>query len=356
MARLFSKGSRKNRRLPELNLSRRQMVVVVTVGAVVIGVLVHQLRASASARDRAAAAAVNPAATASNATRAIRKMASDAAAAQSPAAASTAVVPLAASKTVAAPNPKVDAAISEAKSLAVQPAQVVAARDKLNSLLSTSMTPAQAQATKAQLSDLADKWLFGSSVLAGDSLCEMYPVKPGDSLEAIARHFKVPHETLMRINKVQDATRLQAGQTIKVIHGPFHARIYRSSFTLDLYVQDMFVRSFKIAIGTPNSETPTGLWRVQEGGKLIQPPWYDKKNNRNYKPTDVDYPLGPRWIALDGLDGAAKNRTGFAIHGTKDPESIGTAASQGCIRMHNQDVILLYDLMYPLASRVEVLE
>ena len=50
-------------------------------------------------------------------------------------------------------------------------------------------------------------------------------------------------------------------------------------------------------------------------------------------------PLGPRAMYLFDKRGD----TGFRIHGTIHPESIGTAASSGCIRMLNQEVIELYD-------------
>jgi lipoprotein-anchoring transpeptidase ErfK/SrfK len=34
---------------------------------------------------------------------------------------------------------------------------------------------------------------------------------------------------------------------------------------------------------------------------------------------------------------------GYAIHGTNKPESIGTFASYGCIRMLNQDITDLFE-------------
>jgi lipoprotein-anchoring transpeptidase ErfK/SrfK len=49
-------------------------------------------------------------------------------------------------------------------------------------------------------------------------------------------------------------------------------------------------------------------------------------------------PLGPRAMYLFNRGGD----TGFRIHGTIHPESIGTAASSGCIRMLNREVIELY--------------
>ncbi|HPY76430.1 MAG TPA: L,D-transpeptidase, partial [Anaerohalosphaeraceae bacterium] len=59
-------------------------------------------------------------------------------------------------------------------------------------------------------------------------------------------------------------------------------------------------------------------------------------------------------IGLEGLEGDAKGRTGFAIHGTKDPETIGTQSSKGCIRLYNGDVIELYNLLFAGYSQVRV--
>jgi lipoprotein-anchoring transpeptidase ErfK/SrfK len=56
------------------------------------------------------------------------------------------------------------------------------------------------------------------------------------------------------------------------------------------------------------------------------------------------------------LEGQAKARTGFAIHGTKEPEQIGTGGSRGCIRMYNGDAVLMFNLLIPVYSRVEVVD
>ena len=357
MARLFSRGSRKNRRLLQV---RRPYIVLAAAAVVVLAVVLHKSRSSESptpvVKDDAPREAVTPSATALNATQAIRKLTSSPGTPKNANESASGAATLAAPQPTVTPNPAADTMITQGRELSSQTGQVIAARDKLNGVLSMSAAPAQLQATKEQLSQLADKWLFNSTVQSGDTLCETYLVRSGDSLEAIGRRFKVPYETIMHINRIQDPRGLQAGQRLKVIRGPFHVKVHRSTFTLDLYLQDRFVRSFRVALGAPGSETPTGLWRVQEGGKLVQPPWFDKRTNRNYLPTDPDYPLGPRWIALDGVSGEAKGRTGFAIHGTKDPDKIGTAVSQGCIRMLNEDVTLLYDLMWPLASKVEIVD
>jgi lipoprotein-anchoring transpeptidase ErfK/SrfK len=60
---------------------------------------------------------------------------------------------------------------------------------------------------------------------------------------------------------------------------------------------------------------------------------------REGQPGGVDNPLGARalYIYFGGRD------SGYRIHGTNTPKSIGWAASSGCFRMLNQDVIDLYD-------------
>jgi lipoprotein-anchoring transpeptidase ErfK/SrfK len=61
-------------------------------------------------------------------------------------------------------------------------------------------------------------------------------------------------------------------------------------------------------------------------------------------------PLGARALYLfaNGRD------TLFRIHGTNEPQSIGTAASSGCIRMLNEEVVELYDGVH-IGTKVIVL-
>jgi LysM repeat protein len=255
------------------------------------------------------------------------------------------------------PNPEAAALIAKAAALLSEtPGKIVEAREKLNQALRMPMSPQQRSSVKDQLSELSDQWLLSRNVLTDDPLCESYQVRPGDRLTTIGDKYKVPFEILMTINRINRPEALQAGLPIKIIKGPFHAKVYRSTFTMDVYLQNTFVKSFRVGLGKPGMETPTGLWRVKTDGKLEKPIWTNPIDGKTYHPEDPDYPLGSRWIALEGLSGEAKNRTGFAIHGTKEPEQIGSAGSQGCIRMHNGDAILVYNMMFPGLSQVEVVD
>ncbi len=260
-------------------------------------------------------------------------------------------------ESTADPNPEATALITKAMALFnAKPAKIIEARDILNDILSMPMTEQQRVFVKNRLSELADKWLFSRTIYPQDSLCSSYRVKRGEILSTIGKQYKVPWEILSKINQVRPED-LPEGEMIKVINGPFHARVYLSTFTMDLYLQNnTFVRSFPVGVGKAGNETPTGRWRVKRDGKQIKPSWPDPVTHKLLHHGDEGYALGSRWIGLEGIKGAAKNRTGFGIHGTEEAETIGTESSRGCIRLHNGDVIFVYNLLVPVHSLVEVVE
>jgi lipoprotein-anchoring transpeptidase ErfK/SrfK len=87
--------------------------------------------------------------------------------------------------------------------------------------------------------------------------------------------------------------------------------------------------------------------------KKVNPTWTPTENMRKRKPglpAQVpggvpENPLGVRALYLGS--------TLFRIHGTNEPQSIGTNASSGCIRMLNDHVIDLYDRV-PVGTAVRV--
>jgi len=264
-----------------------------------------------------------------------------------------------ASPVIVEANPEVETMIAAASALLGQDPEgkLIEVRDRLNTILSQPMGTRQRAVVKGKLADLAQKWLFSNKIYPGDTLCETYKVEPGDVLQNVGRRFKVPYELLMRINNIRRARDLQAGAAIKIVKGPFHTRVKRSAFSMDLYLQDKtYVRSYTVGLGLSGRDTPTGMWIVRndDKGKMEKPEWTDPDTKRRYFPGDADYPLGPRWIGLKGIEGEAVGRSGFAIHGTNEPSTIGMQASRGCIRLLNDHVIEVYNLMYPGFSTVAV--
>ncbi len=64
----------------------------------------------------------------------------------------------------------------------------------------------------------------------------------------------------------------------------------------------------------------------------------------------IENPLGARAMYLYN----GKGDTGFRIHGTNEPDTIGQAVSSGCIRLLNADVIDLYERIH-VGAKVVVL-
>ena len=238
----------------------------------------------------------------------------------------------------------------------LQSGKFISARDKLNDAVRMLQgSPAQA-AVKTKLQQLSQMWLFSTDIIKGDTLCANYIVRPGDSLTVIGKKFKVPGEFIQQINNISRPESLQVGQKLKIANGPFRAIVSCSAFTIDIYLQNTYVRTYKVGLGQEGMETPKGLWRASVGGKMIKPRWTDPKTGKTFESDSPDYPLGSRWIGLEGIEGSAKGRTGFAIHGTKDPATIGTKSSQGCIRLLNGEVIEVYNMMMPGYSEVRVID
>ena len=159
----------------------------------------------------------------------------------------------------------------------------------------------------------------------------------------------------MLINGIADPTKIRQDQKLKAVRGPFNLRIYKSKFRMDVYLQDIYIRSYRVGLGTAGG-TPEGVWRVKN--RLENPTYYppaSAEDKRIIPPDDPNNPLGKRWIGLEGVEGEAVGHEGYGIHGTIEPESIGKAVSMGCIRMHNEDVAFLYKLMQPGNSTVTIL-
>jgi lipoprotein-anchoring transpeptidase ErfK/SrfK len=92
------------------------------------------------------------------------------------------------------------------------------------------------------------------------------------------------------------------------------------------------VRTYRVAVGAPQSPSPSGKFKV--ANRITDPTYYAPGV---VIPTGKDNPLGPRWLGL--------SQKGLGIHGTNQPLSIGHRASHGCIRMRNTDIAELFKLV-----------
>ncbi len=105
---------------------------------------------------------------------------------------------------------------------------------------------------------------------------------------------------------------------------------------------DDMAYEFPIAVGKKAKDRFYGAYPVSRKAKW--PSWRPTPSMIKKDPNLPEVvkggkrnPLGARALYLGDSP--------FRIHGTNKPSSIGTAASHGCIRMHNKDVKLLYGMV-----------
>ena len=92
------------------------------------------------------------------------------------------------------------------------------------------------------------------------------------------------------------------------------------------------IRTYRVAVGKASTPSPTGEFKIIN--RITDPTYYHKGL---VVPAGSNNPVGSRWMGLSAR--------GYGIHGTNQPNSIGKAASTGCIRMGKQDVEELFSLV-----------
>jgi lipoprotein-anchoring transpeptidase ErfK/SrfK len=242
----------------------------------------------------------------------------------------------------------------------VDAGKLLQAREELNDALNAgSLDETQATAVKAKISDINQTIIFGKQRFADDPYGGAYVVKPGDSLAKIAVAHDTTWELLSRINGI-DPKKLRAGATIKLVQGPFFAVVDKTKFTMDMYLgglpgekSAMYVTTYRVGLGKDDS-TPPGTWMVEPQRKLKHPTYYSPRGEGVIAADDPKNPLGGYWIGLTGTDGQAVGKESYGIHGTIDPASIGKQSSMGCIRMANDDIPLVFEMLVEGKSLVLV--
>ncbi len=160
---------------------------------------------------------------------------------------------------------------------------------------------------------------------------EPYVVQSGDQLRKIAAKHHVPWQFLTKLNRT-DPKRLREGQKLKVIDGPFGAVVTLSDFELVVHHNGQYVRGYRTCIGKDGS-SPVGKFKIIN---KVANPQYTDPDGKVFSGTDPKNPLGKFWLDLG---------ESYGIHGTIEPNSIGKAESRGCIRLMNDDVAEVYDIL-----------
>jgi len=110
---------------------------------------------------------------------------------------------------------------------------------------------------------------------------------------------------------------------------------------LYLYQDGKITHEYLVATGQPAYPTPTGVYEITE--KRYMPTWVNPAPDGWGQDMPASIPPGiSNPLGLRALNWSAP---GIRFHGTTATYSLGFNASHGCVRMSNEDVIELYDLV-----------
>mgnify|MGYP001185764056 CR=1 FL=1 len=198
-------------------------------------------------------------------------------------------------------------------------------------------------AVKAQerLGDVNIKLLFIPGPASDTPFYKAHKVQTGDTLGKLARRFHTTVTLLQRANRLQ-SDKILLGQVLRVPTVKMSVIVDKSLNTLALKADEEILKVYTISTGR-GGNTPVGKFTIET--KVVDPPWYTAQGViPSDSPKNV---LGSRWLGF--------SETGYGIHGTVDPDSIGQPVTAGCVRMYNKDVEELYKIV-PLKTEVTVVE
>jgi len=140
----------------------------------------------------------------------------------------------------------------------------------------------------------------------------------------------------MELNKIS-ISEIEVEFTSEISIGDFII-INKSSNTLYHIKEKKIVKKYPVATGKLPEYTPEGKFTIVT--KYVNPAWGGAGKHKPIKGGEPNNPLGKRWMGLSIRGGGS-----YGIHGNSNKNSIGKYISLGCVRMYNEDVEALYNLI-----------
>ena len=179
-------------------------------------------------------------------------------------------------------------------------------------------------------------------------------LKKGDTLPDIARHFSVGINTVSAANPGLDIWVPKAWRRVRLPLSFILPDTRRKGIVINLAAMRLFyfkrdgklwaVSTYPVGVGT--AERPTPMGKMYVGRKKFRPTWYvpasiAEDHRKKGDPLPAKVPPGP----LNPLGEYALylSKSGYLVHGTNKPASIGLRATNGCIRLYPEDIKRLFE-------------
>lgn len=178
-------------------------------------------------------------------------------------------------------------------------------------------------------------------------------LEKGDTLPDIARHFGLGINAISAANPGVDIWVPEAGERIMLPLSFILPDTPRKGIVVNLATKRLFqfkednnslaVSTYPVGVGTKERPTPMGKMHVAR--KAARPTWHvpasiAEDHRKKGDPLPAKVPPGP----LNPLGEYALylSKSGYLIHGTNKPASIGLNASNGCLRLYPENVEMLF--------------
>jgi L,D-transpeptidase ErfK/SrfK len=189
-------------------------------------------------------------------------------------------------------------------------------------------------------------------------------LKKGDTLPDIARHFSLGINTVSAANPGVDVWVPRTGERIVLPLSFILPEARRKGIVVNLAAMRLFyfkrdgnlqaVSTCPLGVGTVERPTPMGRMYVTR--KKFQPTWYvpasiAADHRKKGDPLPAMVPPGP--MNPLGEHALYLSRSGYLVHGTNKPASIGLRATNGCIRLYPENIKQLFDAT-PVKTPVKI--
>jgi L,D-transpeptidase ErfK/SrfK len=181
-------------------------------------------------------------------------------------------------------------------------------------------------------------------------------LEKGDTLPDIARHFSLGINTLSAANPGVDIWAPGAEERVLLPLSFILPDTPRKGIVINLAAMRLYhfketendkrlaVSTYPIGVGTTERPTPMGHMSVVL--KVFRPTWYvpasiAEDHRKKGDPLPAKVPPGP--LNPLGEHALYLSRSGYLIHGTNKPASIGLRATNGCIRLYPEDIKRLWE-------------
>ncbi|MBI4766234.1 MAG: L,D-transpeptidase family protein [Deltaproteobacteria bacterium] len=179
-------------------------------------------------------------------------------------------------------------------------------------------------------------------------------LEKGDTLPDIARHFSLGINGVSAANPGVDIWVPKAGERILLPLSFILPDAPRKGIVINLAAMRLFqfkgdsesmkVLTYPVGIGPEERSSPTGQMVVAR--KVIRPTWHvpssiARDHRKKGDPLPAAVPPGPQNPL--GEYALYLSKSGYLIHGTNKPASIGLRATNGCLRLYPEDVKKLFE-------------